>query len=209
METEIGALGTDYVSHFALTFDDGPDPYWTPRILERLGAVGVKGTFFLVGAHVRAHVDVAREVLAQGHNLAVHTDRHASHWELSQQEIDDDLVRVLRAVRGIQDADSFRWRPPYGRMLIPETERVAERNRVRLTGWTFNTEDSDPATTVDAVLGRFRQHQEPPPASGRGVILMHDCPAFAQRDDCAVTVELIEPLANEILRNQGVIAPLL
>ncbi|MFD0744480.1 polysaccharide deacetylase family protein [Phytohabitans flavus] len=61
----------------ALTFDDGPDPQWTPRILDVLARHGAHATFFQVGSQVNAHPDLARRVVAEGHEIGSHTFSHA------------------------------------------------------------------------------------------------------------------------------------
>lgn len=60
----------------SLTFDDGPDPKVTPRVLDLLDAADARASFFCVGRHVRAHPELAREILARGHSIENHTDRH-------------------------------------------------------------------------------------------------------------------------------------
>ncbi len=72
----------------ALTFDDGPDPEWTPQILDVLGRYGAHATFFEIGSRVNEHPDISRRILAQGHELGVHTFTHinlsaAPAWQRS------------------------------------------------------------------------------------------------------------------------------
>ena len=62
----------------ALTFDDGPDPVWTPKVLDLLKAQKVKATFFVVGTEVAAHPELARRIVAEGHQIGVHTFTHAN-----------------------------------------------------------------------------------------------------------------------------------
>src|SRR5256885_12286510 len=60
----------------ALTFDDGPDAEWTPRILDALARYGAHATFFEIGSHVNEHPEISRRILAAGHELGVHTFTH-------------------------------------------------------------------------------------------------------------------------------------
>ncbi|MDX6523680.1 MAG: peptidoglycan-N-acetylglucosamine deacetylase, partial [Gaiellales bacterium] len=61
----------------AITFDDGPSAEYTPQVLDALAAAGVHATFFVLGRHVRAHPEIAKRIVAEGHELASHGDDHS------------------------------------------------------------------------------------------------------------------------------------
>jgi peptidoglycan/xylan/chitin deacetylase (PgdA/CDA1 family) len=97
-----------------LTFDDGPDPEFTPRVLDLLAAAGVTATFNMVGANVGRHPDLAREVVAAGHEVGNHTLTHSCLSDL-------DPAGTLNEIQGGRDAlaavgvEDVRWfRPPRG-----------------------------------------------------------------------------------------------
>ena len=106
----------------ALTFDDGPDPVTTRRILETLGATRHRATFFVLGAKARRHPDVVREIHAGGHTLGVHGDVHDRlHSFRMPWTVRDEILRAIRAVEvatGVRPACSVhrsatRASPPY------------------------------------------------------------------------------------------------
>lgn len=78
----------------ALTFDDGPHPQGTPRVLELLAAAGQPATFFLVGEQVRRHGALTAEIAAAGHSVAIHGDRHRCLLRLTPRALSDDLDRA-------------------------------------------------------------------------------------------------------------------
>jgi len=97
----------------ALTFDDGPDPVWTPRILDLLKAQHVKATFFVVGTAVAAHPELARRIVAEGHQIAAHTFTHANlstsaGWRRSLELRQSQLI-----LAGATGVSTTLLRPPY------------------------------------------------------------------------------------------------
>src|SRR5262245_6137382 len=101
-------------SGVALTFDDGPDPDATPAVLDALDAGGASATFFLVGEQVEAHPELARDVAARGHAVALHGYGHVEHAQLGDGA-GDDLARGLEAVASATGTRPQLYRPPYGR----------------------------------------------------------------------------------------------
>lgn len=98
----------------ALTFDDGPHPQGTPAILEILARAGARATFFLVGEQVRARPALAAEIVAGGHAVALHADRHCLQLRLSASELADDLARGRDAVAAATGVEVSVHRPPFG-----------------------------------------------------------------------------------------------
>ncbi|MFM2092124.1 MAG: hypothetical protein RLZZ127_2613, partial [Planctomycetota bacterium] len=98
------------------TYDDGPDPEATPRLLDRLAAAGARATFFVVGSRVRAHPGVVRRIHAEGHALGLHSDRHHHAFNLwSAARVEADLRACAEAVAQATGAPPPRWfRPPLG-----------------------------------------------------------------------------------------------
>ncbi|HEX6129478.1 MAG TPA: polysaccharide deacetylase family protein, partial [Candidatus Limnocylindria bacterium] len=68
------------IPRLALTFDDGPDPEWTPRLLDALGAAGVRGTFFLIGERAARAPGLVRRMVSEGHEVGNHSWSHRSLW---------------------------------------------------------------------------------------------------------------------------------
>src|SRR5690349_21271702 len=98
----------------ALTFDDGPGPDGTPRILNALANLGVTATFFVTGEQVRDHPAIAAEVVAAGHEISVKADQHRNVLRVSPWTLRDDLNRAEDAIASATGVLPRLYRPPYG-----------------------------------------------------------------------------------------------
>ncbi|MEV6113562.1 bifunctional polysaccharide deacetylase/glycosyltransferase family 2 protein [Streptomyces sp. NPDC052109] len=97
----------------ALTFDDGPDPVWTPRILDVLRRNHVHATFFVVGTEVVAHPDLVRRIVADGHQIGIHTFTHPDLSRLAPWQRSLELRETQLAVAGAAGVTTALLRPPY------------------------------------------------------------------------------------------------
>ncbi len=97
----------------ALTFDDGPDPRWTPRIAALLRRLGVPATFFVVGEHVVEHPDLVASLKDQGFELGAHTFNHADLTTIPGWERDLQMSMTDAAVVGAAGVRPRFFRPPY------------------------------------------------------------------------------------------------
>jgi peptidoglycan/xylan/chitin deacetylase (PgdA/CDA1 family) len=173
----------------SLTFDDGPDEQWTPAVLAALERCEARATFFLVGERVRASPWLVDELLAAGHDVQLHCDRHIRHSERSEQEIELD-VRAALASLARHGVHPGWWRTPWG-VRTPASRAVAQRHGLKLVNWSLDTEDwrGEP---VSAMLARVR------PIRDGDVVLMHDgLGPGALRSGCASTVELIPSIVRD------------
>lgn len=181
----------------ALTFDDGPDPVWTPRVLDALADADARATFFVVAPLARRHPGLLRRVEEEGHEVAFHCDRHARHDRMTAAEIQADAGEGLRTLRGLGHK-VHDWRAPWG-VVTGETVEVAHELGLRLVGWTADSEDWR-GGTVDEMLGRLTPGME----TG-AVVLMHDAVGpGASRDGCDLTVDLVAPLVS-MARSRGLV----
>src|SRR5262249_28463562 len=98
----------------ALTFDDGPNPEVTPRLLSLLERHNVPATFFLLAKYVRAYPDLAREISARKHRIGNHTYTHPSLVFMTRAQIQDELKRCEDALFSATGRRSDRVRPPFG-----------------------------------------------------------------------------------------------
>ena len=172
---------------FSLTFDDGPDPAWTPAVLDALARAGARATFFVLGEAAERHPGLLRRALAEGHAVEVHGHAHLRHPAHPAAEVDEDLERALATLHGL-GARPRLWRAPWG-ALAGWTPALAEAHGLELAGWTADTHDwrgDDAAAMLAAV--------EPQLTEG-AIVLAHDgLGPGALRDGCEETVALIEPL---------------
>jgi peptidoglycan/xylan/chitin deacetylase (PgdA/CDA1 family) len=183
------------------TFDDGPDPVWTPRVLAELDRCEVKATFFVIGERVADDPGPARAALEAGHDVELHCHRHIRHTELSEAELEADTLAALAELERAGLPRPRYWRTPWG-VSTPATERVAKKNGLRLVGWTIDTHDwrGDAAESMLAAAE---------PLEDEAIVLMHDAVGpGALRDGVEQTVALLAPL-SVAARARGLrIAPL-
>ncbi|AXF54999.1 polysaccharide deacetylase family protein [Salicibibacter kimchii] len=98
----------------ALTFDDGPDDYITPAVLDKLEEYDIEATFFLVGERVKAHPEVVQRILEEGHVIANHSWDHPEFPKISDEEAEEQMKRTETAIHDITGEEVRLFRPPYG-----------------------------------------------------------------------------------------------
>jgi peptidoglycan/xylan/chitin deacetylase (PgdA/CDA1 family) len=174
-----------------LTFDDGPDPVWTPRVLDRLRSAGARATFFVIAGKASAHGDLVERMHDEGHDVELHCVRHVRHTELEEPAVREDTEEGVRALEAL-GAGVRRWRPPWG-VITDATRRIAGEHALEVVRWNLDTEDwrGDPAAHMHARVA---------PGLGAGsVVLMHDgIGPGALRTGCRDTVELVPRLLETL-----------
>jgi peptidoglycan/xylan/chitin deacetylase (PgdA/CDA1 family) len=110
----------------ALTFDDGPHPELTPKLLEILRANGVKATFYVIGRNVDAYPEIARRIVQEGHEIANHSYNHPALTKLSPARLDEEIRSTNEAIERATGVRPTNMRPPYG--------AINDRVRQTLTG---------------------------------------------------------------------------
>ena len=102
----------------ALTFDDGPSPWHTPKVLNELDRHHVKATFFMMGRNVERYPDVARDVLRRGHEIGNHSYSHPKLILMSPQRVRDEIERTDRLLRDIGVSGEIHFRAPHASKFI-------------------------------------------------------------------------------------------
>ena len=110
--------------YIAITFDDGPHPQNTPRLLDMLRARNIKATFYMVGSNVDLYPQVVRRVVAEGHEIGNHSYTHRLFSKMSDSDIRQELTRTRDAVVRAAGVQPRTLRPPYGGMLQHQREWV-------------------------------------------------------------------------------------
>src|SRR5207245_1764642 len=152
----------------ALTFDDGPDPRWTPQVLAELRQAGIRATFCLVGVNVRRHPELVRAIHDAGHVLCDHTEHHDETLDRAGRDrIESEIgpaAAEIHAAGG--DAPRF-YRPPGGR-LSAQVVDVARLHSMPVLAWSMDPRDWKGKSAADIrgyVLAGVRPGY---------VILLHD-----------------------------------
>jgi peptidoglycan-N-acetylglucosamine deacetylase len=125
-----------------MTFDDGPDPVQTPRVLDVLGAQGIQAAFFVMGRRVEMCPAVVERTAAEGHRIGNHTYSHPTLTKLPQPAIEDELARTERLIGHLMQGPKL-FRPPYGRRNAT-VDRAAAALGYRTLMWNVETDDWDP-----------------------------------------------------------------
>ena len=176
----------------ALTFDDGPDPAYTPRVLDLLDAAGMKGTFFLVGAQAERHPALAREIVRRGHGVENHSHRHSPRFACyGVGRARRDVERAQRAIVAATGSVPQYFRAPFG-IRSPLLEPALAAVGLRYVSWTrrgFDTVDRDSAK----VLRRLARGL----AAG-DVLLLHDGAMSLRRADATAVLTALRALLAQL-----------
>jgi len=181
----------------ALTFDDGPSPLWTPKILDELKAAGIKATFFMLGEHVARYPDVARRVVEEGHEIGNHTYDHHVLLYYTSKELEDELNYADRTLQSVTGVTTRYFRPPKAWLTADEKIKVREMG-YKVILWSLNSKDwvtFHDKQIVSYILRRIQPGD---------IILFHDSGgAFTtEGGDRSQTVKAIKRLATK-LREKG------
>ena len=163
----------------AISFDDGPDPQWTPKILDILKERKAPGVFFIIGDQANKRPDILKREFAEGHEIGNHTFTHPKFDEISHTQLRWELNLTQRLIESTLDVKTILFRPPYGIDHQPEySEEVAQLpvaqemgylivgQRIDPDDWSLRNGKPIPAQEiVDSVL---RQ------AANGNIILLHD-----------------------------------
>jgi peptidoglycan/xylan/chitin deacetylase (PgdA/CDA1 family) len=183
------------VPALALTFDDGPDPVWTPRLLDLLRALGACATFFPIAARAAEHAAIIERMGAEGHAIGLHCDQHVRHSERDVAWLERDTDTALRRLAGLGVTPTF-WRTPWGD-TAPWSTQVARDRDLRLIGWTTDTHD----WRGDATSEMFEGTREA--LTDGAIVLAHDgLGPGARRQSVEATLDYVELLA-EYARDRG------
>ena len=197
----------------ALTFDDGPDPEWTPKILDVLKKYHVVGTFFMIGEVAQDNVSVMDRVYREGHEIGNHTFTHPDISEISPGQVDLQLNLTERLFEAELGVRPVYFRPPYSIDQEPDTndqaepvERIQQRGYV-IVGDKIDTNDWDvhprktPQEIVDYVFDQINQSATRPWMRG-SIILLHD-----GGGDRSATVAALPVLINALRAHGYQIVP--
>ncbi len=181
-------------SAVALTFDDGPDPVHTPRVLDRLSELGVRATFFLVGSEAQAQPEIVHRMLAEGHTVGSHSLTHRDARHLSLPALARDYRLGRRAVEEVVGKRVTLFRPPKGHL---DAKGFAAVNLARVQTWMWSHDPADwnPQVPSSRIVD-LADELEP-----GAVVLLHDgakLPVSEAARDRSGTVDALEPLVRRV-----------
>jgi peptidoglycan/xylan/chitin deacetylase (PgdA/CDA1 family) len=153
----------------ALTFDDGPLPASTPRVLDCLAEHGARATFFVIGERALQHPELIRRMVREGHTVGLHgMQHHRGYAFLSPASVERDLQLAMDAVGAAGVPRPLWFRPPIGQ-ASPRTFAGVRRAGLEVVGWSFRARDGWRTTDADQLLRRLERGLRP-----GAIVLLHD-----------------------------------
>jgi peptidoglycan-N-acetylglucosamine deacetylase len=192
----------------ALSFDDGPDPKWTPRILDVLKRKGVHGTFMLIGDEAQQNIGLMQRIVREGNEIGNHTYTHPDISEISPRQLDLEVDLTNRLFASKLGVQPLYFRPPYDIDEEPDTDDQAapvyriQEGGLTIVGNKLDTDDWDervrktPAEIAQSILDQLNRMKVKPQFRG-SIILLHD-----GGGDRSVTVAAL-PVLIDTLRQHG------
>ncbi len=152
----------------ALTFDDGPHPSNTPRLLDILKARDVKATFFVVGTNVKRYPNIMRRIIAEGHEIGNHTVSHGNMTKMSSAQIERELTTAHQSIQAATGVAPRIMRPPYGAITSSQKSWIKQKWGYPSIMWSVDPQDwKKPGASV--VTSRLVNGAKP-----GGILLVHD-----------------------------------
>lgn len=167
-------------NNISITFDDGPNPDLTPKILSLLKKHGAKATFFLIGKNAEKHPEIVRQIIAEGHSIGNHSYSHPKNFGFfSKEKVSEELMRSNSILKEITGKDLKLFRPPFG-VTNPNIKKALRETKHQSIGWSKRSLDTT-NLSEDKILKRITADLK------KGdIILLHD--------SSAKTVALLEQL---------------
>ena len=164
-------------SHVFLTFDDGPHPVATPKVLEVLDHFGIKATFFCVGENAQKYPEIMRDIERAGHGIGNHTYHHDNGWTTPVDTYMNSIMKTSALIK------SNLFRPPYGRINLRSINRLKNAG-YQIIMWSWLSKDYDPKLKNNTIIAAAKH------IKAGDVLVFHD----SQK-----TEERIEELLMEII----------
>lgn len=153
----------------AITFDDGPDPVLTPRLLDLLKERGIHATFFLVGKNAAAFPEVVRRIVEEGHEVGNHSWSHPLLTQLGQESVESQLRRTHDAIVKACGTAPLLYRPPYGAVRAAQRARIEKSFGYPAILWDVDPQDWQHPRSAQKVYDRIQSQTRP-----GSIILCHD-----------------------------------
>ena len=167
-----------------LTFDDGPTPQVTEKIIEILNSFKVKGTFFCVGSNVEKFPDLFQQLIKEKMGVANHTYSHMNGWKEKKTKYLEDIAKAANLI------SSKLFRPPYGKMKISQAKALSEK--YKLIMWDVLTKDYSNKITPDECFQNVVEYTR-----GGSIVVFHDSQKAYKNLEYAL------PKSIEYLLNKG------
>ncbi len=150
-----------------LTFDDGPDPVYTPAILDVLGAYNAKATFFVLGQAAEEFPHLVERIVGEGHTIGNHTYSHPNPWFTSEEIAREEVTRTSDIIEQIAGVRPRWFRPPYGRLRFAMRQQATLDNMTTVL-WNRSIIDWGLLGNASGIRNRMERIE------AGDIVLMHD-----------------------------------
>ncbi|MUT67243.1 polysaccharide deacetylase family protein [Paenibacillus sp. NEAU-GSW1] len=151
----------------ALTFDDGPDPEYTPKLLDLLAKYNAKATFFVVGSHAESQSELLRRMQEDGHIIGIHNYVHKSNWFMRPKTVRKQIEQTCDVIREATGVRSNYYRPPWGIVNVFDFARLGH---YQIVLWSAIFGDWNAKLGAKKLQARMMKKLRP-----GEVVLLHDC----------------------------------
>ena len=177
----------------ALTFDDGPHPLFTNRLLDIFKEKGIKATFFVIGNNIEKHKKIIIRMIAEGHELGNHSYSHKNLIFKKKSMIREEIVKTDRLLRELGVKGDIHFRPPFGRLLFAACSVIASLNK-KVIMWNVPTRDfkeNDPNVILKRIYKRIKPG---------AIIVLHDSGIErpGKKIDRQATIKAVKVLVDEL-----------
>jgi len=175
-------------SEVSITFDDGPHPDFTPKVLDLLKENNAKGTFFCIGKHIESHPELFKRIITEGHTIGNHTFNHENYFGfIKTKEVVSELETTNEVIEKVSGLKVKLFRPPFG-VTNPRINRGVKAVGLQSIGWSirsFDTTSKSKNTIVKSIEKKLKKGD---------VVLLHDT--------SAKSVEILEQLLLFLKQNK-------
>ncbi|MEY4934604.1 MAG: hypothetical protein RIS64_963 [Bacteroidota bacterium] len=167
--------GSTEEKKIVLSFDDGPDPKYTPRILDILSREKISATFFMLGQKVKENPDIVRRIYNEGHEIGNHTFSHPHLDQITRFRANIELDYTRRAIENVTGHSTILFRAPYSYNNEPDTLDelmpflLAREHQYLSVGESIDPRDWQKGTTTDSIINRLKNQK-----MWGNIVLLHD-----------------------------------
>lgn len=171
LQPELFRVGNPELPFIALTFDDGPDPLYTPMILDILQEKDVPATFFMIGRHAERYPDIVQRIVDEGHDIGNHTYSHRNLYGLDEKSTWHEIAKADEVISKVAGTKPYLFRPPRG-MYTNASIRFAHELGYTTVLWSVSSRD-----WAEISAGQLARHVLKNTRGG-DILLFHDSGSF-------------------------------
>jgi len=177
----------------ALTFDDGPHPEFTIKLLELFIEKGIKATFFVTGSNIKKHNKIVKRMIAEGHELGNHSYSHKNLIFKKKNVIREEIEKTDSLLCELGVKGDIHFRPPFGRLLFAASSVLVSLNK-KVIMWNVPTKDFK-ETDPEVILNRIYKRIKP-----GSIIVLHDSGIErpGKKIDRQATIDAVKVIIEEL-----------